>query len=63
MDVAKLSMAYSAAKIQNEASILTMKKVMDISEAQSAGLIEMMSSVNGGVGKDPNRGNLIDVRV
>lgn len=62
MDVAKLSMAYSAAKIQNEVSVLALKKVMDVSMASATSLIEGMGKEMA-VGVDPDRGRLIDVRV
>lgn len=62
MDIARLSMAYSASKVQTEAQILTLKKAMDVGKEGSANIIEMMSQKLP-VGNDTIRGTKIDIRV
>lgn len=62
MDVARLSMAYSANKVQTQAQILTLKKAMDVGKEGSATILDMMNAKLP-VGNDSVRGTKIDVRV
>ncbi|MCZ0702096.1 hypothetical protein J2T56_001570 [Natronobacillus azotifigens] len=57
MDIARLSMSMSQAQVHQQASLGVMNKVMDQSEAQADGLIEMLDQV-----AHPHLGQAIDVK-
>ena len=42
MDIAALSMALANQKVQQQASVSIMKKVMDMAEVQTQGIVDMM---------------------
>jgi len=66
MDIALVSMALSQAKLQQQAGIAVMRKVMDSAEQNGAAMVKLLESsgVNGSeLAEAPYLGANIDIRV
>lgn len=61
MDIAALAVLNSQAIMQNQASLLVMKKALDISEQSSQGMIQMVSASPAPV--LPHLGNSVDIKI
>lgn len=57
MDIAAMSMAFSQAKVMQQASISVTKKAMDFAETQMQGIVDMMQ------GASASFGHSLDIRV
>ena len=62
MDIAALSAVSSNVKVQQEASVLLMRKVMDVAEQNNQGMQRILQSATG-QSMDPKLGKTIDVSV
>ena len=62
MDIAALSAVSANAKVQQEASVLLMRKVMDVAEQNNQGMQRILQSATG-QSIDPKLGKTIDVSV
>lgn len=62
MDIAALATTASQTRINNQASILVMKKAMDTASDQSQGLLALMSTATPSISL-PHLGNNIDISV
>lgn len=62
MDIAALATTASQARVNSQASILVMKKVMDTASDQSQGLLALMSTSAPSISL-PHLGNNIDISV
>lgn len=63
MDIAGLSTALAANRIQTQAGIAVLSKSMDTSEALGAGLIEMIDAAAMELSVNPGVGANLDLRV
>lgn len=63
MDVAGLSMAMAAGKVQNQVSIAVLSKAMDTNEALGQGLVEMIDAAAMERSVNPSVGANFDMRV
>ena len=61
MDIAALATTASQARVNNQASILVMKKAMDTASDQSQGLLALMSTSSTPSISLPHLGNNIDI--
>ncbi|MCM1091810.1 MAG: YjfB family protein [Butyrivibrio sp.] len=63
MDIAGVSMAMSAGKVQNQVSIAVLDKAMDTNEALGQGLVEMIDAAAMERSVNPAVGANFDMRV
>ena len=62
VDIAALSMMSSNVRVQQEASVLLMRKVMETAAQNNQGMQQIIQSV-AGQSLDPNLGNSVDISV
>lgn len=63
MDIAKMSMALANHQVRQDASLLMMKKAMNVTEESHMQLLEMMQTSVGADAPHPTSGKSIDIHV
>lgn len=62
MDIAALSTVAAGVRLQQEVSVLTMKKAMDTAEQNSQAMLQVFQASTG-ASLDPNLGKNIDIKI